>query len=159
MNARPSILIVEDNRLLRWWLTSSLYRAGFCALAPETVGDALSCAHSCQFDLLITDWRLPEGHDGFEVLNAVRGTCPRVLSMLISAELDEELTQKAQRAGFDVTFQKPFRLEDIVAAAQKLTESARTSLGEGGPNASLERPDSVGMQALHQPVPGQEVLS
>ena len=116
----PRVLLVEDNQLLRWWMTSSLQREGWFVLAPKSVEEALQVAGARRFDVLITDWRLPDGHDGFEVLERVRAVAPEIFAILVSAEADADLAQRGRASGFDVVIRKPFPLAEIVGAVHSL---------------------------------------
>ncbi len=120
-----SVLLVEDNQLLRWWLTNSLEGEGYCVVAPETVDEAISMAGVTPFDALITDWRLTQGHDGLEILNRVRERFPGTLAILISAEADAQLSAQAQAGGFDLVIEKPFPVAEIVGAVKRLSEHVR----------------------------------
>lgn len=122
---RLSVLLVEDNQLLRWWVTSSLAREGCCVMAPPSVDEAMSLAAATPFDVLITDWRLAQGHNGLEVLTRVREKSPETLAILISAEADAELSGRARASGFDLVIEKPFPVAEIVGAVHRLTEHAR----------------------------------
>lgn len=126
---RFSVLLVEDNQLLRWWMTNSLQREGFCVVAPETVDEAISMAGVTPFDALITDWRLAQGHDGLEILNRVRERFPGTLAILISAEADAELSARAQAGGFDRIIEKPFAVAEIVGAVKRLSEHVHPEVG------------------------------
>lgn len=114
----PKILLIEDNRLLRWWMTRSLTREGYLVVAPPTVDEGLRLGTAYPFDILVSDWRLPDGHDGLEVLTAVRQVFPQIASILISAEADSELTERALDAGFDRVMRKPLEVSEIVGAIQ-----------------------------------------
>ncbi len=118
---RFSVLLVEDNQLLRWWMAGSLQREGFRVTAPKSVDDAMSLAASAPYDVLITDWRLTQGHDGLEILARVRERFPGTLAILISAEAGAELSGRALASGFDLVIQKPFPVAEIVGAVQRLT--------------------------------------
>ena len=120
-----SILLVEDNQLLRWWITSSLQREGFRVTAPKSVDEAMSLAASAPYDVLITDWRLAQGHDGLEILARVREKFPGTLAILISAEAGTQLSDRARANGFDLVIEKPFPLEEIVGAIQLVTQHRR----------------------------------
>lgn len=117
---RPTVLLVEDNQLLRWWMANSLQREGWCILAPKSVDEAIKMAGACAFDVLITDWRLTDDRDGFEVLAQVRAKSPRILAILMSAEADAELAGRAQANGFDVVLRKPFPLAEILGVVHSL---------------------------------------
>lgn len=133
---RPRVLLVEDNRLLRWWMARSLERNGFVVFAPDPPLKALALARECAIDLLVTDWHLGEGLDGFEMLAHVRRNSPRVYGILISAEADENLARLARKAGFDAVIRKPFPIAEIVGAARNFTQGRgpreRQTVPEGG---------------------------
>ena len=118
MGKYPSILLIEDNQLLRWCIAKSLTREGFLVVAPPTVDEGLRLGTSIPFDILISDWRLPDGHDGLEILKLVRQVFPQIPSILISAEADAELTERALDAGFDRVMRKPVEVAEIVGAIQ-----------------------------------------
>ena len=117
----PTILLVEDNQLLRWWMTSSLQREGWVVSAPQSPDGAIALAGAKSFDVVITDWRLPEGHFGCEILTRVREKSPRTLAILISAESGGEFTDQARACGFDLVIEKPFPVAEIVGAVHHLT--------------------------------------
>lgn len=118
---RTRILLIEDDRLLRWWMARSLTREGFNVVAPPTVADGLKLATEVPFDVLVSDWRLPDGHNGFEVLHAVQRIFPHIFSILISAEVDPDLTSRALDAGFHRVIPKPLEVSEIVGAIQSCT--------------------------------------
>lgn len=114
------ILLAEDNHLLRWWMQGSLEREGFFVVAPASAEEALRVARVYPFDVLITDWQLEAGCDGFDILRAMRqsdGATP-ALAVLISANADEALVTRGRAAGFDLVIRKPFPVADVVAAVQ-----------------------------------------
>ncbi len=119
-----SVLLVEDNQLLRWWMTSSLQREGFRVVAPKSVEEAISLA-ATPFDVLVTDWRLAQDHNGLEILTGARKKFPGTLAILISAEAGAELSHRARAGGFDLVIEKPFAVAEIVGAVQRLAERAR----------------------------------
>lgn len=119
---KPKVLLVEDNRPVRWWLMSVLGKAGFWVAGPDTVEEALRWAHAFEFDLLVTDWRLVAGHDGFEVLEHLRRKSPLAAAILMSAEVDEDLERHSACAGFDRVLPKPFAAQEMVELAQALTK-------------------------------------
>ena len=116
------VLLVEDNRPTRWWMMSVLGEAGFWVAGPDTVQEALRWARSFEFDLLITDWRLTPGHDGFEILEHVRRKSPLAAAILMSGEIPEDLERHAVHAGFDRVLAKPFAAGEIVELAQALVK-------------------------------------
>jgi CheY-like chemotaxis protein len=138
-----NVLLVEDNRLLRWWMTTSLQEEGYSVVPSHSAEEAFRLAASAAFDILITDWRLSEGRTGLEVLACVRQKSPRTLAVLISAETDTPgqgsgngadgtpnhgaatLAERARAFGFDLVIQKPFPVAEIVGAVHNLSTTLR----------------------------------
>jgi DNA-binding response OmpR family regulator len=118
----PTVLLVEDNSLLRWWMTNSLSNEGFRVAAPESVEEAINLAGVAPFDVLITDWRLAEGHDGLEILNRARRKDPTTVAVLVSAEAQPDFSERARDLGFDLVIEKPFGVAEIVDAVHGLTD-------------------------------------
>ncbi len=87
-------------------------------VAPTTVDEAVEVGSSHLFDVLVSDWRLPDGHDGMEILAAARRGSPRIAAILISAEADRDLTTRALGAGFRRVMLKPLEASEIVNAVQ-----------------------------------------
>ncbi len=117
----PRVLLVEDNRLLRWCVCSELHRGGCAVVAPETVEEVMRLDPAQPVNVLVTDCRLADGHNGFEVLACVRERYPKIGSILISADADPQLATRARAAGFDLVIEKPCRVEEIVGAVRALT--------------------------------------
>ncbi len=111
---RRKVLLVEDNRLLRWWMLLDLYDAGFWVAAPDTPENAMVWADFCAFDILITDWRLPAGHNGIEMLTRTRAKSPAATAILMSAEMNEDLADQAYAAGFAHVLAKPFSPDELL---------------------------------------------
>jgi DNA-binding response OmpR family regulator len=124
----PRVLLVEDNRLLRWCVCSELHRGGCAVVAPETVDEVMRLDPAQPVNVLVTDCRLADGHDGFEVLATVRQRYPKICAILISAEADPQLAMRARNAGFDVVIEKPCRVAEIVGAVRALTSGTSSEM-------------------------------
>jgi len=123
--AGPTILLVEDNQLLRWWMTNSLQSEGCAVSAPQSAEEGIELAGAKSFNVVITDWRLPEGHLGGEILARVREKFPETLAILISAESGGEFRHQARACGFDLVIEKPFPVAEIVGAVHQLAGRLR----------------------------------
>jgi two-component system nitrogen regulation response regulator GlnG len=118
-----NVLLVEDNRLLRWCLACALKRGGYTVIAVESADEALRLNGDLRADILVTDWRLNGGENGFEVLRQIRSKFPGIVSILISAEADADLATRAREAGFQYVIEKPCQVADIVCAVNALTRN------------------------------------
>lgn len=121
-----NVLLVEDNRLLRWCIACGLHQYGYNVVVAESVDEALKLNGNLSLDILVTDWRLGGGHDGFEVLQHIREKYPQVASILISAEADARLADQARSAGFNFIIEKPCPVAEIVGAVNALMGVALT---------------------------------
>jgi len=113
---RPRVLLVEDNRVLRWWMRSGLEEAGFDVVSTASADEAQWLSACFEFDVLVTDWHLPGEKDGFDVMEHLRAKHPNLLTVLVSAQADSDLAQRAWDAGFNVVLQKPLRLPEVIGA-------------------------------------------
>ena len=113
---RPKVLLVEDNRVLRWWMLSGLEQAGFDVVSTASAEEAQWLGACFEFDVLVTDWHLTGDKDGFKVMQHLRAKHPKLLTVLVSAQADAELAQRAWEAGFNIVLQKPLRIAEVIGA-------------------------------------------
>ena len=67
MNATPRILVVDDEKLIRWSVGERLQRDGYEVLSAESGEQALELVASSAPDVMLLDVRLP-GIDGLATL-------------------------------------------------------------------------------------------
>jgi DNA-binding response OmpR family regulator len=60
--ARPNVLVVEDDALVRTFVRFALERGGLDVVEAETGGDALRLAGAGEFDAVMVDGLLPDMH-------------------------------------------------------------------------------------------------
>ncbi len=66
-SAMGSVLIVEDDADFRQALAQTLDDAGFLVESADSVGASLDVLRAIHFDVVLTDYRLPDG-TGLEIL-------------------------------------------------------------------------------------------
>ena len=127
-NNRPvSVLVVDDEVLVRWSIMEALTKAGFDVTAVVSAEAAFSCLENQRFDVIITDLKLP-GEDGFAVARRVSALQPSTGIILISAYADDVIMDQARAVGITGFIPKPLDLSQIIWAVQRLS---RTSPGQG----------------------------
>ena len=115
MEAAVRVLLVEDEAPLRRSLTKFLERAGYAFDSCATVRDALVRAENDAYDIVITEYRLPD-QNGTELLKRLKQTLPEIESIII-AEYDHQVVAEAlNRAGVKTYLKKPFDVADLEAA-------------------------------------------
>ncbi|MDR1912080.1 MAG: homeostatic response regulator transcription factor HsrA [Helicobacteraceae bacterium] len=108
------ILIVEDESTLNKTLSEGLRELGFQTDEAESLKDALYYVGIRNYDMVLTDWMLPDG-DGLEVIPEVKRKSQRAACMVISARDDRESAIEALRRGADDYICKPFEFDVLVA--------------------------------------------
>ncbi len=104
---RIHVLLVENNPLLRDWIRASLEDEGFDVTATASLAEAHEAGAAWPFDVLITDWRVAN-RTAFDVLAVLQPMWPGVVPVLIAADADSAVVERAHAAGFRTVLQKPF---------------------------------------------------
>ncbi len=119
MNAR--ILIVDDEATIRDTLCTVLKEEGFSAESAENGKIALQKIRRNNYDLVITDLRMPE-MDGLDLLKAVKLNSPQTSVIIITAYGSMESAIEALRLGaFDYLI-KPLDFDDVILRVRRLME-------------------------------------
>jgi CheY-like chemotaxis protein len=107
-----SILIVDDDPVIRAALQGVFEDEGFAVLTAANGREAIQLAAGAPPDLVVLDITLPI-LDGYEVATAIRAAHgPGIPILAITA--DGDAADKAARAGAYAFLAKPFELDDIV---------------------------------------------
>lgn len=116
-----TILVVDDEPLIRWAVKEGLESEGYHVLEAGTACDALaSLDHGSRVDIALLDIRLPDCDD-LGLLRRVRQQAPNCRVIVMTAHGTPELLAQAVREGAFGTLSKPFdmtRVIDLVRAAQ-----------------------------------------
>jgi two-component system response regulator AtoC len=119
----PTILVVDDEQLIRWSLKERLSEEGYRVIEADTVTSALARADEGA-DLVLLDYKLPDG-DGLTVLRKVKERDPDTLVILLTAFASVETAVEAMRLGAYDYANKPFHLDEIVLLVDKALETTR----------------------------------
>ncbi|MBI2571810.1 MAG: response regulator [Candidatus Schekmanbacteria bacterium] len=95
---RLRILLAQGNAVLRSQVRRELEGAGFAVEEAITGQEALACARSGDFKLLLLDLGMP-GLDGFAVLERLRAAGDRLPVILMASERSEEDRRRALELG------------------------------------------------------------
>ena len=118
------ILIIDDEPNMRRILTLILEEAGHDISEASGVKNALEMLASKQFDLVISDKKMPDG-DGFDILRYCREHEPLLPVVILTALATVELAVEAMQAGAFDFISKPFVPEVVTAVAMRATERSR----------------------------------
>jgi DNA-binding NtrC family response regulator len=115
----PTVLVVDDEALIRWSLAESLSDAGYRVAEAASAGEALRRVDADGgIALVLLDLRMPDCSDlGF--FQALRQRVPSTPIIVMTAYGSAELEQEARAAGaFDVV-KKPFDMSAMVGLAAR----------------------------------------
>lgn len=120
MNREIRVLLLEDDAELLVVIRESLEDEGYQVLAAQSGEDALGLSYQQEFDLLITDVRLP-GIDGLDTLLRVRELQPEIRGIVMTGYASESDTVRALRLGVGEYLKKPFALLQFLEVVQRLS--------------------------------------
>ena len=115
------ILVVDDERSMRDFLSIMLKKEGYEVVTAENGGDALKTVQGEIFDLVISDVKMPE-LDGIDVLKAVKEVSPETVVIMITAFATTETAVEAMKLGAYDYIIKPFKVDEIKLIIRKALE-------------------------------------
>lgn len=118
------ILVVDDELSLREFLQILLEKQGHEVLTASGVKDALSALNEEDFDLVITDLRMPDG-SGMEVLHHAMRVDPSVQVLVMTAYATTQTAVDAMKAGARDYLIKPFDVDKLMVQVGKALEVRR----------------------------------
>ena len=137
-NARPRVLLVEDEEAIRELLSFHLTLADYEFVTISDGTEALRRTQEEQFDLIVLDLVLP-GVDGVTICQAIRHDGPNreVPILMLTARADESDRVVGLESGADDYLTKPFGLRELFARLKALLRRPR-STWRSSPNAQRE---------------------
>src|SRR5580765_3835800 len=110
----PSVLVVDDEALIRWSLAESLAEAGYTVLEAGDGASAVAQASNGHvFDAIVLDYRLPDSND-LHLLETIRGLQPKAAVVMMTAFGTPEVTSGALKLGAYRVVAKPFDVHAMV---------------------------------------------
>jgi len=125
MNARPRILIVDDEEQIRLFLRITLNAAGYEPIEAATGRAGIEACTGIKPDLALVDLGLPDV-SGIDVIRAVR-VWTQLPIIVLSVRSEEEDKVAALDAGANDYVQKPFSTAELLA---RIRASLRVHSGE-----------------------------
>jgi len=117
--AVPTILLVEDEVLIRMATADTLRAADFAVIEAASADEALAILNaSVKVDVVMTDVRMPGSMDGLALANLLRAKRPELKLVVISGEHSAVPSQHAA----DLFFPKPCNMFVVIKKLTKLLE-------------------------------------
>jgi DNA-binding NtrC family response regulator len=115
---KPTVLVVEDEMLLRMRAVDIVEDAGFTPLEAVNAEDALVLLESrSDIDLLFTDIQLPGAMNGLKLAYAVHERWPSIKIILVSGQVTPGETDRPAHSRF---YAKPIEVQHMIAELQDM---------------------------------------
>lgn len=121
---KGSILLVEDEDLLRWSMKTYLEARGYEVEDTQDVRKALKILSADSYDVIVTDLMV-KNMSGLDLTAYVRQNCPDSQVIIITGRGSKETAIEALRQGVFDYIEKPFDLELLLINIEKALEKLR----------------------------------
>jgi two-component system response regulator PilR (NtrC family) len=141
----PRLLVVDDEPDLRTLYELTLLREGYDVECAGSVGEAWALLAEREYQLVITDMRLPDG-SGLDLLQRLEDAARREKAMVITAYASPENAVEALKAGAYDYLTKPVDLRQfraVVASALGRTPAVPRERGERAEPVRIVPPQRV----------------
>ncbi len=132
-----SVMIVDDDSGIRTALRANFLRHGWQVELATGVREAIHQMEGKEFDLIVTDMRMPDG-SGVEVMRSARELSPTTAIILLTAYGSVPDAVRAMRDGALDYLTKPVSFDQLqVVAAKVMTQSRDLRADMPGPECAI----------------------
>jgi two-component system, response regulator RegA len=133
----PSLLVVEDDEVLRQALVKAFVRRGFAVRDAPTVAcaRAQACATQGDLDYAVVDLKLPDG-SGLEVVTALRAAAPDVRIVVLTGYASIATAVTAIKLGATNYLTKPATPDEIHRALVQIGSEAAVAISAAPPSVA-----------------------
>ena len=118
----PKILVIDDEKLLRWSLEQNLSKEGYHVITAEKGLEGLALFFAEQPDIVLLDIHLPDT-TGLHVLESIKKENKNSIVIMITAFGDVETAVKTIKAGAYDFVEKPFNMDKLKIVISKALET------------------------------------
>lgn len=119
-----TILLIDDESLVLEELGDLLRDEGYRVITAQDGDEGIDRFREHRPEMVITDVRMPR-RDGLAVVKLLRAEAPAVPITIITGHGTEAMAIEALRAGVSDFLKKPVRLEDLLAAIERMEAALR----------------------------------
>ena len=118
------LLIVDDERLIRWSVEQTLAKSGYEVSTASTGEAALAAVREDPPDLVLLDFRLPD-IDGLRVLRQIKELSPHIQVLIMTAYADVGTAVEAMKLGAYDYLPKPIDFENLAVTIRNALEASQ----------------------------------
>ncbi|MCL5063092.1 MAG: sigma-54 dependent transcriptional regulator [Nitrospiraceae bacterium] len=120
---RETILLIEDEKLMRVTLEDALKSAGYDVVSFETGTGAMDSLMNNPFDVIVTDVRLPDV-DGLSILKKISSTNDAQVIVMTAFGTIKDAVEAMKLGAFDY-ITKPFSLDEFLLLIERALDVKR----------------------------------
>ncbi|MEK6643076.1 MAG: sigma-54 dependent transcriptional regulator [Planctomycetota bacterium] len=120
--SKARILIIEDEKLIRWSLRQRFQEEGLAVEEAENGAGGLGKMTSQTFDLVMLDYKLPD-MTGLDVLRHIRESDLDIVVVMMTAFSSVENAVEAMRLGAYDYVSKPFKMDELMLTVIKALQT------------------------------------
>jgi DNA-binding NtrC family response regulator len=124
-----SILVVDDDKLIRWSLHEIFHQEGCQVDAVATVGEALDHAKNRPYQIIFADVEISQ-ENGIQMLAKIKEFQPAASMIILSALPKSQIEPLLKNLKVFSIIEKPFNSEDIRDTGRKAIKLRAESSGE-----------------------------
>jgi len=124
MSTTASILVIDDEEIMREVLETLLTREGYSVRFARSAEEGLELARSMPFDVAIVDLMLP-GMDGIAALEELKRINEDLPVLMITAFASVETAIAAMKRGAFDYITKPFKNDEVLVVVRNAVERSR----------------------------------
>jgi DNA-binding NtrC family response regulator len=121
---RSKVLVVDDERLVRWSLEQKLAREGYDVESAPTGEEGLNLLREGNHELVLLDLRLP-GMDGVQTLQEIKKLEREIAVVILTADTGISRAVECVRLGAHNYLCKPFDFDEVRLALDKAREDLK----------------------------------
>ena len=118
------ILVIDDEKLIRWSFEKKLTGHGFSIFTAETGAEGVQLFELHCPDIVFVDYRLPD-MEGLDVIIKIKSIYEEVFIVFMTAYGSIDVAVKAIKQGASEYISKPFNFKEIQALIEGINEKIR----------------------------------
>ncbi|UCC41552.1 MAG: response regulator [Candidatus Aminicenantes bacterium] len=116
------ILIIDDDKLIRWSLKELFSQEGYKVDAVATVREALGLVESFPHNLIFVDLETKD-ENGIEMMKKIISLRPEAKIIILSAFTRQQIEPEIGELGVFSIIEKPFKSEQIKSIAKQALDT------------------------------------
>jgi DNA-binding NtrC family response regulator len=121
MDRNARILVVDDDKVIRYTLTITLEDEGYIVDTAKDGKEAIEKTNSNFYNLAIVDWRLPD-IEGTNLLQEFKKTTPKMAKIMLTGYPSMKNAIDAVNERADAFLVKPIAINELLMKMKELLE-------------------------------------